>query len=64
MEDQLERKTLKMSPITGTYPEFNHNEFMGWVSHPIEKPFVIFDLISEDFDSDKMRQRFALLINY
>lgn len=28
------------------YPEFNHNEFMGWTSHPIEKPFVIFDLIS------------------
>lgn len=28
------------------YPEFNHNEFMGWTSHPIEKPFAIFDLIS------------------
>ncbi len=28
------------------YPEFNHNEFMGWASHPVEKPFVIFDLIS------------------
>jgi glucose/mannose-6-phosphate isomerase len=27
-------------------PEFNHNEFIGWTSHPIEKPFVIFDLIS------------------
>jgi glucose/mannose-6-phosphate isomerase len=29
------------------YPEFNHNEFIGWTSHPIEKPFVIFDLVSE-----------------
>lgn len=28
------------------YPEFNHNEFMGWGSHPIEKPFAIFDLVS------------------
>lgn len=28
------------------YPEFNHNEFMGWDSHPIEKPFAIFDLVS------------------
>lgn len=28
------------------YPEFNHNEFMGWASHPIEKPFAVFDLIS------------------
>jgi glucose/mannose-6-phosphate isomerase len=27
-------------------PEFNHNEFIGWTSHPIEKPFVIFDLVS------------------
>ncbi len=28
------------------YPEFNHNEFMGWASHPVEKPFAVFDLIS------------------
>jgi glucose/mannose-6-phosphate isomerase len=28
------------------YPEFNHNEFLGWASHPIEKPFAIFDLVS------------------
>lgn len=28
------------------YPEFSHNEFIGWSSHPIEKPFIIFDLVS------------------
>lgn len=28
------------------YPEFNHNEFMGWTSHPVEKPFAVFDLVS------------------
>jgi glucose/mannose-6-phosphate isomerase len=28
-------------------PEFNHNEFMGWTSHPVEKPFAVFDLVSE-----------------
>ncbi len=27
-------------------PEFNHNEFIGWTSHPIEKPFEVFDLVS------------------
>jgi glucose/mannose-6-phosphate isomerase len=27
-------------------PEFNHNEFIGWTSHPIEKPFAVFDIIS------------------
>lgn len=28
------------------YPEFNHNEFIGWSSHPVEKPFIVFDLRS------------------
>jgi glucose/mannose-6-phosphate isomerase len=28
------------------YSEANHNEFIGWTSHPIEKPFAVFDLIS------------------
>lgn len=28
------------------YSEANHNEFIGWTSHPIEKPFAIFDIIS------------------
>lgn len=28
------------------YSEFNHNEFMGWTSHPIEKPFAVFDIVS------------------
>lgn len=27
-------------------PEFNHNEFIGWASHPVDKPFAVFDLIS------------------
>lgn len=29
------------------YPEFNHNEFLGWTSHPVEKPFAVFDVISQ-----------------
>jgi len=29
------------------YPEFNHNEFVGWSSHPVEKPFAVFDITSE-----------------
>ena len=41
------------------YPEFNHNEFIGWSSHPVEKPFVVFDLVS-DFDSDRNRERMEL----
>ena len=41
------------------YPEFNHNEFMGWASHPVEKPFVVFDLKSS-FDRARITQRFEL----
>lgn len=41
------------------YPEFNHNEFMGWVSHPIEKPFVIFDLVSH-LEHPQILKRFEI----
>lgn len=40
-------------------PEFNHNEFMGWASHPVEKPFVIFDLVSS-LEHSRVLKRFAL----
>lgn len=41
------------------YPEFNHNEFMGWASHPVEKPFVIFDLISP-LEHSQVKRRFEI----
>ncbi len=41
------------------YPEFNHNEFMGWDSHPVEKPFAVFDLRSS-LDTPRIQQRFEL----
>lgn len=41
------------------YPEFNHNEFLGWTSHPVEKPFAVFDLKSS-FDTARVTQRFEL----
>lgn len=40
-------------------PEFNHNEFLGWTSHPVEKPFVIFDLVSE-LENPRILRRFSL----
>ena len=52
-------ETSKNVAFNGELPEFNHNEFMGWTSHPIEKPFAVFDLMSS-FDSDRVKQRFAL----
>jgi len=40
-------------------PEFNHNEFIGWSSHPIEKPFAVFDLIS-NFEHPRILKRFEI----
>lgn len=41
------------------YPEFNHNEFLGWTSHPVEKPFAVFDLISS-FEHPQILKRFEI----
>lgn len=40
-------------------PEFNHNEFLGWSSHPIEKPFAVIDLISS-FEHPRVLKRFEV----
>lgn len=40
-------------------PEFNHNEFLGWTSHPIEKPFAVFDLVS-NFEHERVLKRFEV----
>jgi glucose/mannose-6-phosphate isomerase len=40
-------------------PEFNHNEFLGWTSHPIEKPFAVFDLVSK-FEHPRILKRFEI----
>lgn len=41
------------------WPEFNHNEFMGWSSHPVEKPFAPIELLSS-FDHPQIRRRFKI----
>lgn len=41
------------------YPECSHNEFIGWSSHPVEKPFVVFDLVSK-FEHPRVLKRFEL----
>lgn len=43
----------------GIYPEFNHNEFLGWSSHPIDKPYKIINLISS-FDHPQIKKRFEI----
>ena len=41
------------------YPESNHNEFIGWTSHPVEKPFAIFDIVSS-FEHPRILKRFEI----
>lgn len=52
-------ETAKNVAFWNEYPEFNHNEFLGWTSHPIEKPFAVFDILSS-FDKPRVLQRFEL----
>ncbi|MDB5180374.1 MAG: pgi, glucose-6-phosphate isomerase [Candidatus Saccharibacteria bacterium] len=52
-------ETAKNTAWWNEYSEFNHNEFMGWASHPVEKPFVVFDILSS-FERPRILQRFEL----
>lgn len=40
-------------------PEFNHNEFLGWSSHPIDKPYKVLDLRSS-LDHPQIKKRFEV----
>jgi len=52
-------ETAKNVAFCNQYPEVNHNEFIGWTSHPVEKPFAIFDLVSR-FEHPRVLERFTL----
>lgn len=41
------------------YPEFNHNEFIGWTSHPVEKIFAVVEIRSS-LEDNQIQKRFAL----
>ncbi len=40
-------------------PEFNHNEFMGWSSHPVDKPYAIIELRSF-LEHSRIEKRFEV----
>ena len=52
-------ENAKNTAFWNQYPEFNHNEFIGWSSHPVEKPFAIFDLRS-NLEHDRIQKRFEI----
>lgn len=41
------------------YPEFSHNEFIGWSSHPVEKPFAIVEIRS-NLEDPRVQKRFTV----
>ncbi len=43
-----------------SYPEFCHNEFIGWASHPTEKPYTVIDLRSS-YDNKRIGMRFDIV---
>jgi glucose/mannose-6-phosphate isomerase len=40
-------------------PEFNHNEFLGWTSHPVDKPYAVIDLRSS-LEHERVQKRFEI----
>ena len=52
-------ENAKNTAWAGTLPEFNHNEFIGWSSHPVEKPFAVIDLLSS-FEHPRTQKRFEV----
>lgn len=44
---------------TYQYPEFNHNEFIGWSSHPVEKPYAIVEIRS-NLEHPRVKKRFEV----
>lgn len=41
------------------FPELNHNEFIGWASHPIEKPYGLIELRSS-LEHPRVQKRFEV----
>jgi glucose/mannose-6-phosphate isomerase len=44
---------------TNYYPEFNHNEFIGWSSHPTQKPYAVVEIRS-NLEHERIQKRFVV----
>lgn len=44
---------------TNQYPEFNHNEFIGWSSHPTDKPYAVIEIRS-NLEHPRVQKRFEV----
>lgn len=41
------------------FPEFNHNEFLGWTSQPVNKPYTVIELRST-LENTQVQKRFTI----
>ena len=41
------------------FPEQNHNEFIGWSSHPVDKPYAVVNILSS-FEHERIGKRFEV----
>jgi len=44
---------------SNAYSEFNHNEFIGWSSQPVQKPYTVIDIRS-NLEHPQIQKRFVL----
>jgi glucose/mannose-6-phosphate isomerase len=52
-------ENAKNTAWANQYPELNHNEFIGWSSHPIEKPFSVIEIRSR-LEHERIQKRFVV----
>jgi glucose/mannose-6-phosphate isomerase len=41
------------------FPEFNHNEFVGWSKQPVDKPYAVIDLRS-NLEHERVQKQFVV----
>jgi glucose/mannose-6-phosphate isomerase len=52
-------ENAKQVAWAGRYPEFNHNEFLGWSKQPTDKPYAVIDLRSS-LEHPRVLRRFEV----
>lgn len=52
-------ENAKQVAWAGQYPEFNHNEFIGWSKQPVDKPYAVIDLRS-NLEHARTQKRFEV----
>ena len=52
-------ENAKQIAWTGQYPEFNHNEFIGWSKQPVDKPYAVIELES-NLENERIQKRLTV----